>query len=73
MTEGITNTKTSMGISKTNIGPSGTTAIASALTNNTSLEELHMDKTTVGAAAVTIAKAITNKNTLKRLSLKTVM
>ena len=45
-----------------NIGPSGTTAIANALTNNTSLEELYMGGTRQDGATV-----ITNSKMIKEL------
>ena len=71
--EGITNTKTLrlLDITNNNIGPSGTTSIANALSNNTSLEELYMhDDNFIGQdAAKALGSAIINNKTLKILSL----
>ena len=75
LSEGITNTKTLrvLDINDNNIGPSGTTAIANALSNNTSLEELYMllyDDNFIGQdVAKALGSAIINNKTLKRLSL----
>ena len=73
LSEGITNTKTLrvLDIYRNNIGPSGTTAIANALSNNTSLEELYMyDDNFIGQdAAKALGSAIINNKTLKELSL----
>ena len=73
LSKGITNTKSLrvLHIADSNIGPSGVIAIANALVNNTSLEELNMNHNNIfgqdGAEA--IAKAITNNKTLKKLLL----
>ena len=73
LSKGITYTKTLrvLHITDNNIGPSGAIAIANALVNNTSLEELNMNHNNIfgqdGAKA--IAKAITNNKTLKKLLL----
>ena len=75
LSEGITNTKTLkvLNISSNNI-KSGTTAIANALTNNTSLEKLYMNRNAIGRdEATAIAKAITNNKTLKTLLLYNTM
>ena len=70
LSEGITNTKTLRVLNISQLGPSGTTAIANALTNNTSLEKLDMSRNKVGRVrARAIAKAISNNKTLKTLSL----
>ena len=73
LSEGITNTKTLrlLHIANNNIGPSGTTSIANALSNNTSLEELYMyDDNFIGQdAGKGLGSAIINNKTLKRLSL----
>ena len=73
LSEGITKTKTLrvLEISYNNIGPSGTTAIANALSNNTSLEELYMyDGNFIGQdAAKALGSAIINNKILKRLFL----
>ena len=77
LSEGITNTKTLrvLEIIYNNIGPSGTTAIANALSNNTSLEELYMyDDNFIGQdAAKALGSAIINNKTLKILSLSDVV
>ena len=74
LSEGITNTKTLrvLDISNNNIGPSGTTAIANALSNNTSLEELYMsDDNFIGQdAAKALGSAINSNKTLKKLLLR---
>ena len=74
LSEGITNTKTLrvLDISYNNIGPSGTTAIANALSNNTSLEELYMyDDNFIGQdVAKALGSAIINNKTLKILLLR---
>ena len=73
LSKGITNTKSLrvLHVADNNIGPSGAIAIANALVNNTSLEELNMNHNNEfgidGAEA--IAKAITNNKTLKKLLL----
>ena len=73
LSEGITNTKTLrvLDIIKNNIGPSGTTTIAIALSNNTSLEELYMsDDNFIGQdEAKALGSAIINNKTLKKLLL----
>ena len=73
LSEGITNTKTLrlLDITNNNIGPSGTTTIANALSNNTSLEELYMyDDNFIGQdAAKALGSAIINNKTLKTLLL----
>ena len=73
LSEGITNTKTLrlLNIVNNNIGPSGTTAIANALSNNTSLEKLCMrDDNFIGQdAAKALGSAIINNKTLKILAL----
>ena len=73
LSEGITNTNTLrvLNIIDNNIGPSGTTAIANALSNNTSLEELFMhDDNFIGQdTAKALGSAIINNKTLKKLSL----
>ena len=70
LSEGVTNTETlrilDMGVNE--IGPSGTTAIANALANNASLEELEIDCSKLGGAAA-LGNAIMNHKKLKRLSL----
>ena len=75
LSEGIANTKTLkvLDISGNNIGPSGTAAIANALTNNTSssVEELymHMGGNAFGQdGAIALSNAITN-NKIKKLLL----
>ena len=73
LSKGLTNTKTLrvLHIADNNIGSSGAIAIANALVNNTSLEELNMNHNNEfgqdGAEA--IAKAITSNKTLKKLLL----
>ena len=73
LSKGITKTKTLrvLHIAGNNIGPSGITAIANALVNNTSLKELNMNHNNeVGQdGAKAIAKAITSNKTLKKLLL----
>ena len=73
LSEGIINSKTLriLYVSKNNIGPSGTTAIANALGKNTSLQQLVMGGgNKVGQdGAIAIAKAITDNKTLKTLTL----
>ena len=53
------------------IGPSGTTAIANALSNNTSLEKLYVydDNFIRKDTANALGSAIINNKTLKKLSL----
>ena len=69
----IRNTKTLrvLNISSNSIEPSGTTAIANALSENTSLEELCMyDTNFIGQdQAEALGSAIINNKTLKKLSL----
>ena len=53
-----------------NIGPSGTTAIANALTSNTSLKELNISGNNIGPSVTTasaIANALTNNTSLEKL------
>ena len=73
LSEGITNTKTLrvLNISNNNIGPPGTTAIANALSENTSLEELCMcDSDFIGQdQAEALGNAISHNKTLKKLLL----
>ena len=71
LSEGITNTKTLrvLNINNNNIGPSGTTSIANALTKNTSLEELYMNNPIGKDGATAIGNAISNNEVLKKLSL----
>ena len=73
LSEGITNTKTLrvLDIRYNYIGPSGTTAIANTLSNNTSLEVLYMhDDNFIGQdIAKALGSAIINNKTLKTLSL----
>ena len=71
LSEGITNTKTLrvLDISNNNIGPQGTTAIANALSNNTSLEELYIINPVGQDGATALGKAITNNKKLNKLSL----
>ena len=73
LSKGITNTKTLriLKIGDNKIGPSGTTAIANALSHNTSLEKLQMcDDNFIGQdAAKALSSAIINNKTLKKLLL----
>ena len=73
LSEGITNTKTLRVLdigSINDIGPSGTTSIANALSNNTSLEELYMGDNTIGQdGAIALSNAIANNKKLIILSL----
>ena len=73
LSEGIKNTKTLkvLDISHNNIGPSGTTTIANALSSNTSLEELYMyDHNFVEQdAAKALGIAIVNNKKLKKFAL----
>ena len=71
LSEGIANTKTLrvLDISDNNIGPQGTTAIANALSSNTSLEELYIIDPVGQDGATALGKAITNNKKLNKLSL----